>query len=68
MKQRANRRDEPSSRRLGLTIVFSGFAFLVAGFGLLAVEFALADLLAWWLVLSGAAATGFGSVLVVKSG
>jgi hypothetical protein len=47
--------------------VFYGFAFLVAGLGFLSIDVVLFDVLAWWFVLSGAAATGFGSVLILRS-
>jgi len=61
------RPDEVSRRRLGFTIVLSGFAFLVTGLVILSFEASFIDVLAWWLVLSGAAATGFGSVLILRS-
>jgi hypothetical protein len=42
-----------------------GFVFLISGLAALSVEIVLLDILAWWLVLCGAAATGFGAVLLV---
>jgi hypothetical protein len=66
MKPRTRQRSDPTRLRLGVTVVCCGFAFLISGLAVLFVEIVVADILGWWLVLCGAAATGFGAVLIVR--